>query len=116
MALTEYNRKVICDALSIDKTVISRMLTVVDILPRELALAIGPAPSIVRDRWLAMTKRAAMADLNAAVRTAKAPSSDARFEQILSSLTPCGTKPNGSARSGQKAATYWDRQSQQLRK
>ena len=40
-----FDRKVVCDALSIDKTVISRMLTVTDAVPEAVILAIGSAPS-----------------------------------------------------------------------
>ena len=49
-----YDRKVICDALSVDKTLISRMLSVADRLSPELIAGIGAAPSVGRDRWLAL--------------------------------------------------------------
>lgn len=39
-----FERKVVCDALHIDKTVISRMLAVVDAVPQPLIATIGPAP------------------------------------------------------------------------
>ncbi|MBP1807436.1 plasmid partitioning protein RepB [Rubellimicrobium aerolatum] len=47
-----YDRKAICDALAIDKTAISRMLSVVERIPQDLIRFIGAAPSIGRDRWL----------------------------------------------------------------
>lgn len=53
-----FDRQVICDALSIDKTVVSRMLAVVDRVPEEVLQAIGPAPLAGRDRWLALANRA----------------------------------------------------------
>ena len=53
-----YDRKVICDALSIDKTVISRMLSIIDALPAGLIRAIGAAPGAGRDRWLALADKA----------------------------------------------------------
>ena len=48
-----YERRTACDALSIDKTVLSRMLSVTDRVPLALIEAIGAAPGIGRDRWLA---------------------------------------------------------------
>ena len=93
MAKSGYERKVICDALSIDKTVISRMLSVVDTLPQKLILAIGAAPGIGRDRWLALMQRARGADLAQAQRAATAATSDARFEQVMTALTPARPDP-----------------------
>ncbi len=48
-----YERRIACDALSIDKTLLSRMLSVTDRVPLALIEAIGAAPGIGRDRWLA---------------------------------------------------------------
>ena len=47
-----YDRKVICDALSVDKTLISRMFSVVGAIPVDLIEYIGSAPTIGRDRWI----------------------------------------------------------------
>lgn len=96
MVKSGYDRKIICDALSIDKTVISRMLTVVDTLPQKLILAIGAAPSIGRDRWTAMAQRVRGADLAAVQRAATAATSDARFEQVMRALTPAREKPDAA--------------------
>ncbi|MEX0281994.1 MAG: plasmid partitioning protein RepB [Arenibacterium sp.] len=52
-----YDRKAICDALSVDKTLISRMLSISDRVPIELIEHIGSAPSIGRDRWSAFAER-----------------------------------------------------------
>ncbi len=49
-----YDRRVVCDALDIDKTLVSRMLSVADRVPLEVVEAIGAAPSIGRDRWIAL--------------------------------------------------------------
>ncbi len=46
-----YKRKVICDALSIDKTLISRMFSIVDRVGLDVIQAVGSAPGIGRDRW-----------------------------------------------------------------
>lgn len=47
-----YDRKVICDALSVDKTLISRMFSVVSNVPVDLIEYIGSAPQVGRDRWI----------------------------------------------------------------
>lgn len=88
MVKAGYDRKIICDALSIDKTVISRMLTVTEMLPHKLIVAIGSAPSVGRDRWLALVQRARNADLAAAQRTARGDSSDERFQAVFDALSP----------------------------
>lgn len=83
-----FERKVICDALHIDKTVISRMLSVVDALPHGVIPAIGAAPSIGRDRWLALAKRAGGCDANVVIGLAQGATSDARFDAVFAGLEP----------------------------
>ncbi len=46
-----FARDVITAAMSIDKTELSRMLSIVDAIPAELIEAIGPAPGIGRRSW-----------------------------------------------------------------
>ena len=48
----DYDRKAMCDALSIDKTVVSRMLAIVDRIGADLIHLIGAAPAVGRDRWV----------------------------------------------------------------
>lgn len=81
-----FDRKVICDALSIDKTVISRMLAVTDAVPTKLIRAIGAAPSAGRDRWLALAKKIGDRPLRDLTSAAKGPDSDARFVAVFASL------------------------------
>lgn len=86
-----YDRKTICDALSIDKTVISRMLQVVDAVPEALIKAIGSAPSFGRDRWLALANALDGRDM---VAEAKGETSDARFAAVMAALrTPRPPSP-----------------------
>jgi ParB family chromosome partitioning protein len=96
-----YDRKVICDALHIDKTVISRMLSVVDTLPLELIREIGPAPSTGRDRWMKLadlyTNRGSGFPLAGALRRAADLPSDQRFEAALASLSGDNQKPKPKA-------------------
>lgn len=82
-----FERKVICDALSIDKTVISRMLAVTDAVPSKLIHAIGAAPSAGRDRWLALAKKAEGRPMRELIAAAKGSDSDARFLAVFTSLT-----------------------------
>ncbi|MGH1467022.1 MAG: plasmid partitioning protein RepB [Cognatishimia sp.] len=82
-----YDRKVIGDALHVDKTVISRMLSVADLVPVALIEAIGPAPSVGRDRWLALAAHmdTAATELKDAVALAQTTGggSDLRFKAVF---------------------------------
>ncbi|WP_299912399.1 plasmid partitioning protein RepB [uncultured Paracoccus sp.] len=88
MVKAGYDRKIVCDALSIDKTVISRMLTVADMLPLKLIQTIGSAPSIGRDRWLALVQRARGADMATLLHAARGERSDERFEAVFAAAAP----------------------------
>lgn len=48
-----YARKIICDALTVDKTQISRMLSIAQRVPVEVIEYIGAAAAVGRDRWSA---------------------------------------------------------------
>ena len=80
-----YERKVICDALHVDKTAISRMLSIADRLPEALIDVIGAAPSVGRDRWLKLAEMAEKADW-APHALAHGDTSDARFEAVFKAL------------------------------
>ncbi len=88
-----FDRKVICDALHVDKTVVSRMLAVTGLLPQDLILAIGAAPSAGRDRWLALAKRLEHRNIDEAIALAQGPDSDARFLAVFDALAPERAKP-----------------------
>ncbi len=83
-----YERRIVCDALSIDKTVLSRMLSVTDRVPLALIEAIGAAPGIGRDRWLAFAELLAAHPLDPEeardiIAVSAAPlSTDSRFEAL----------------------------------
>ena len=83
-----FDRKVICDALSIDKTLISRMLSIVDALPEGLIRAIGAAPNAGRDRWLALAEKAKGHSPQDLISAAEGEDSDARFLAVLAKLAP----------------------------
>lgn len=92
-----YDRKIICDALHIDKTVISRMLSVADAIPLTVIRSIGPAPSAGRDRWLKMAElfanRQSGAPMAGVLVNGSDLTSDERFEAALKSLTGDNQKP-----------------------
>ncbi len=105
-----YDRKVISDALHMDKTLISRMLSVADRIPELLIMAIGSAANVGRDRWLALAGlvEAAGRDVSG---LAIGDSSDQRFEAVMRGLmqptapkeTPVEKAIHGT--TGQKIAT-----------
>ncbi|GHA59034.1 plasmid partitioning protein RepB [Amylibacter ulvae] len=87
-----YARKTMCDALHIDKTVISRMLSIVERLPVEVIERIGAAPNVGRDRWLALANafEAREYDANEAISVINfsgAETSDKRFDALFQMLT-----------------------------
>ncbi|WP_408595166.1 plasmid partitioning protein RepB (plasmid) [Paracoccus marcusii] len=92
-----FDRKVICDALTVDKTLISRMLSIVDALPEGLIRAIGAAPNAGRDRWMALAEKARGHSPEALIAAAKGPDSDARFLAVLAQLAPPKQAPNTRA-------------------
>lgn len=83
-----YDRKIICDALHVDKTLISRMLSVSDRIPERLIQAIGAAPSVGRDRWLKLADLLKPDQAERAVNAAQGETSDERFDAVLTALTP----------------------------
>ncbi|MDO5640871.1 MAG: plasmid partitioning protein RepB [Paracoccus sp. (in: a-proteobacteria)] len=100
-----FDRKVICEALSIDKTVISRMLTVTDALPAPVIRAIGSAPSAGRDRWLVLARLAQGQPPEALIAAAVGPRSDTRFEAVLAALQlPKSAQPAPRALTGADGA------------
>ncbi|WOI58220.1 plasmid partitioning protein RepB [Palleronia sp. LCG004] len=87
-----YDRKIIGDALSTDKTLISRMISISESLPVELIETIGAAPGIGRDRWLDFSRRWTEAEYDiedAETMLSSCPSdgSDARFDYLHEWLT-----------------------------
>jgi ParB family chromosome partitioning protein len=90
----QFQRNVICSALNIDKTEVSRMISVVTGLPDELIEAIGPAQKTGRRKWMDLAK--AVGQLNWQSEKGKilsicleggAADSDEKFDLVLSSVT-----------------------------
>lgn len=90
---TGFSRDVIMAALSIDKTVLSKLIAVPSRLPAKLIESIGRAAAVGRDRWLelaaALTERANKIDLEELTQSARfmAADSDQRFELVARELT-----------------------------
>lgn len=83
-----YDRKIIGDTLMMDKTLISRLLSVAERVALEVIHAIGAAPSIGRDRWLALADAIEAGghkpeELVATIQEAADKASDERFEVAL---------------------------------
>ncbi len=69
----KFQRDVICSALNIDKTEVSRMISIVTSLPDKLIEAIGPAQKTGRRRWM---------DLARAVETLGQPAETGRVLKL----------------------------------
>ncbi len=88
-----FDRKVVGEALSVDKTELSRLLQVADAVPERLARLIGPAPKAGRNRWMALTElltsegaRVRALDEATSERCRAAGDSDTRFALVLTRL------------------------------
>lgn len=101
-----YDRKAMCAALHIDKTVISRMLKIADSVPVRLIEAIGSAPGIGRNRWVLLAEALAhpevgIENLEEVAQAASAQNSDAAFEAVLKSLETTSASSRTSTTSSQ---------------
>ncbi|PZQ46310.1 MAG: plasmid partitioning protein RepB [Rhodovulum sulfidophilum] len=108
LSLLGQPRPVIESALSVDPSLLSRMLSVAQGIPEDIVTAIGPAKSIGRDRWDEIKRLLASAEVLTAARTIAgeaefvAATSDARFELLFSRLSSAvdrGEKGTRKARS-----------------
>jgi ParB family chromosome partitioning protein len=117
MAAMGFERKVICDALHVDKTQVSKMIQVADGVPDALIRAIGPAPATGRDRWVALARAlpgreaAALAAAEGATEgaTGGAVDSDRRFAAALAAATERARAPAPSAAPSAARSAAWGR-------
>lgn len=106
-------KDVIMSALTVDGTLLSRMLGVVRHTPREVIDAVGPAKQIGRDRWETMKKIIGVeSNEQLALQLItedefSALDSDARFEFLLSRLTQAGKPVRRSARRSAPEKRTW---------
>jgi ParB family transcriptional regulator, chromosome partitioning protein len=100
-----YDRKVICDALSVDKTLMSRMLSLAERIPPDVIATIGAAPSIGRDRWTALADLlektgAPGPEIEAMINLkSQGPGSDARFQAAWAYLSSLADGSRAAARA-----------------
>ncbi|MGP2494364.1 MULTISPECIES: plasmid partitioning protein RepB [Hyphomicrobiales] len=111
-----FDRSVIMSALSMEKTQLSRLLSLTKSIPRSVITAIGPAPKAGRPRWNALAERLAaqknQSRIDAAVNDPKflEADTDQRFVRVFNALAPKKTAGPSkrsvvTAASGQKIAT-----------
>lgn len=89
----KFDKDTICDALSVGKPELSRLLTVASSITPALIAAIGPAPKIGRPRWQTLAEKCADAKVIKRINVVSA--SDAfkradtneRFNMVLSATT-----------------------------
>jgi ParB family transcriptional regulator, chromosome partitioning protein len=88
-----FDREIIMAALSVDKTELSRLISVARVIPISLIESIGPAPRTGRRRWMILAEGLSgrqteklIAGVTAADRFIAADS-DARFALVLNALT-----------------------------
>lgn len=87
-----FDRRLIGDALAVQKSELSRLLQVADGVPETVILAIGPAPKAGRERWMKLvelfgTKGASEAAADEIGRaTFRTADTDRRFELVLARL------------------------------
>ena len=93
LAARGFDRKIIGDALSVQKSELSRLLQVVEAVPERFIRLIGAAPKAGRDRWMKLGELLQVADhLERAEREVETQAfgqagSDQRFQILFDSLS-----------------------------
>jgi ParB family transcriptional regulator, chromosome partitioning protein len=89
-----FERTTIMSALNMEKTQLSRLISIARAIPSEIGAAIGPAPKAGRPRWTAFVERLvgkdAKAELAALIADPafRAADSDQRFTRVFNALSP----------------------------
>jgi ParB family chromosome partitioning protein len=115
LALEErgFDRQVIMSALGMEKTQLSKLMSVAHSVPRSIVEAIGPAPKAGRPRWMGLAEKLAASKPKALEgllqsKEFRAADTDDRFAMAMDTLTAKrkGAKPETvKSESGQKLAT-----------
>lgn len=88
-----FDRKVVGDALSVQKSELSRLLQVVESVPDTIIRAVGAAPKAGRDRWMKLAdllgsaKAQALADEETRSHAFQMAGSDTRFQRLFERLS-----------------------------
>ncbi|MEX3317078.1 plasmid partitioning protein RepB [Sulfitobacter sp. PS-8MA] len=115
-----HDRQTIADALSIDLPMVSRMLKVGHAFDLPFLRQVGSAPSIGRDRWMALVKLFQEAEAkDRAVAYMSRPewsglTSDERFEAIFAQASAAPSKETPSPTAAAKARTLRNRDGKAL--
>lgn len=89
-----HGRDLIMAALLVDKTELSRLISVRSTVPDFVVAAVGPAPKMGRRRWMSLADRLASANMQERARqvvadeTFATATSDARFLRLLDAVKP----------------------------
>ena len=108
-----FDRKVIGEALSVQKSELSRLMQVVDSVPEKYIRLIGAAPKAGRDRWMKLgellrePERQAAADGEVAAPEFLSADSDQRFQALFEKLS---AKPRPAPTQGSAALEMKDAQ------
>ena len=118
MEVGGYDRDTIMSALSVDKTTVSRMISVTTKISTSVITKIGPAPATGRDRWIelatAFQNAGAVGNIDSVISANSflEAASDDRFnlifdfcQQLLGTQVSAGTASKASARKASTA--YW---------
>jgi ParB family transcriptional regulator, chromosome partitioning protein len=118
-----YDRETIIMALNADKTTISRMISAATKIPTPLIEAIGPAPSIGRDRWIELMRASELNGASPEIdklllsNAFLAATSDERFNIVLTHMLQCAatdrTDHSGPPNHTRANAQYWANQTGQ---
>ncbi len=98
-----FERDTVMTALNVDKTGLSRLISVAVKVPRDVIEGIGPAPKVGRDRWLDLVgkleERGALDEVRGAMgaEAFAGASTDERFELVLRAAQARRTKPRAAA-------------------
>jgi ParB family chromosome partitioning protein len=115
-----YDRETIMAALSVDKTTVSRMISVTSRIPEKVVDTIGPARSVGRDRWLelaALGQTPKFKEIVLHLRSAPeflAVDSDGRFELLHNQLAAAAKPPVSRGLQSEQgrtkaSAAFWAR-------
>lgn len=103
-----YGRDVICSALASNEAAVSKMISAVTRIPETIVQAIGPAPSVGRERWVELSLVAPRRpDMAAGVIESDGFAeldSNARFETLFKALTVAGKPVRKTAAKSSSAA------------
>lgn len=106
-------KEVIQQSLTIDGTLLSRMLSVAGTVPGHVIAAIGPAKQIGRDRWedfkklMAVKSNVTVADRILATEAFDQLDSDTKFEILHSKVTEAGRAPRRRTVKATPAKRTW---------